>query len=355
MIHFDHAATSLPRVPVALAAALAAADLPSAGRGRHSGQSAAIEIIDEARSSIAGLVGGGRVVFNSGTTYGLNQAINGLAWNEAAVDPLLHDAARLPLMRARRPLWVMPADRDGRLDLARMRDDWHGDLVVVGHGSNVNGVVQPVAELVELAHHHGARVIVDAAQTAGVVALDEVLERADIVCFSAHKGLRALPGTGAMVVRGDLHITPLVVGGTGSGGNLDNDELDLPQSLEAGTVNLPGIAAIGAAARAFAPWPVADRTRALLEAVRRAKPGHIWSGELPTVSFAYHGIDPYLLEDSLDRGFGIATRAGTHCAPLAHTTLSSSATLRVSAGACTTDADLEALASALLSITHALR
>lgn len=352
MIHFDHAATGLPRLPAAVQAVHDAAELPSAGRGRHRGQARTAQRLADARAALAELTGGTMTVFTAGATHALNQAIGGLEkLTRAALDPLAHDAARLPLEKRAAPIWTMPHAADGRIDLARTAAEWPRDLdtVVVGHGSNVNGVLQPVAELTELAHARGARIIVDAAQTAGVLPLGQDAAKADMVCFSSHKGLRALPGSGALVCRGTPTLAPLIVGGTGSSA----ETTSLPEALEAGTLNYPGAIAMGVAAASFRPWPYRERAAALREAVRRAGITTIWSGDLPTVSFVIPGHTPAFIEDVLDRAFDIAVRSGRHCAKLAHTTLGTleAGTVRVSAGATTTDAELDMLTRALTAIS----
>lgn len=349
MIYLDHAATSLPRRPEAIAAATAAMEMASPGRGRHGPQEAARALVEEARASVAALGGGGVVCFTPGATHALNQAI--LGWRprprRVGLGPLLHNAALRPARALGAPTFDLPADPDGRIALDA---EWPPDLdlLVVTHGSNVSGLLQPVEALLERAARLGAAVIVDAAQTAGTVPLPE----AHAVAFSAHKGLAAIPGAGALVLRPEVRLEPLVRGGVGFDSAADDVPDALPARLESGTANLPGIAALGAAARVAEPWDWEAAGRALREAVRRADLSPIGAGALPVVSFAVEGWPPLVLEELLDRSFGIVTRAGLHCAPRAHAYLGSGheGALRVSAGRGTPDSDLEELTRALRAL-----
>ncbi len=345
-----------------------AAPLP--GRGLHSAQAEATAIVETSRASVGALLPPGRVVvFTSGTTAALSQAILGLlpAPRNIACDPLAHNAVRRPIARlAHRGAKVsmLPHDREGRVVLVRAARGWVTgiDLMVVTHGPNLNGVVQPVAELVAIAHAQGARVIVDAAQTAGR-RIARCRRRRSGCVLRAHKGLAALVGIGVLAVRGSVELEPLVVGGTGFDSQADDMPVELPGRLEAGTPNLPGIAALGVAAeyaRAH-PFAVEPCTEALHAAIRKAglvpiAPGAPLSPTVPTLPVALvrvPGLSAIELEDVLDRVFGIATCAGTQCAPAAHELLRTGGegALRISAGRSTTSDDLPALSEAIRALT----
>lgn len=353
MIYLDHAATGLPRHPAATAAAVEAFALGNPGRGRHHVQAAALHCVEQARRDVAALVvGGGTVVFTSGCTAALNQAL--LGWRPrpalVAVDPLAHNATRRPLHAMGARTWVLPAGEHGVVDVAAAQDSWRDgtQLVVLTHGCNVNGALQPVPQLAQLAHRRGAAVVVDAAQTAGVVVPLDV-GPADAVAFSAHKGLRALPGVGALVLRGAPVLEPLLAGGTGGDAVSPGMPDALPMRLEAGTPNVVGIAAMGAAARTVDAWDVMGMARRLCDAVERAGMKPVWGGGLPTVGCVVAGRTGGEVEEMLDRVFGIVARGGLHCAPDAHARLGSppEGTIRFSAGSSTTQQDLDALTAAL--------
>lgn len=353
MIYLDHAATSLPRRASAVAKVAEAAEWANPGRGQHGAQHQSLDKIEAAREEVRKLVGFGVVCFTPGATWALNQAIGG--WRPVpeivAQGPMLHNACRRPLLQLGARVWTLPHTSDGRIDIAKAREHWVSgtSLVVVSHASNINGILQPVAELAELAHQRNAGVIVDCAQTAGIqVPLD--VGEADVVAFSAHKGLRALPGAGALVIREQVELEPLVRGGTGH----DSLAVDVPEyapeRFESGTLNTVGIAAMHAAAREALehPWAYAESREALVAAVEGA--GLLCAkGELPIVSFNVPGKSALELEETLDRVFGIVVRAGLHCAPGAHATLGTrdNGAVRASTGSTTSPGELVAFGEAL--------
>ncbi len=353
-VHLDHAATSLPRLPAALEAAFAAADLPSPSRGLGSGPVASAELVLRARLRVASLVKGSwTCVFTSGATASLNAAVAGLTGGREAVvalDPLAHNATSRAVARHAAEVWVLPHDEHGLVDVARAAREWPSavSLVVVTHGSNVTGALQPVAALAEVAKKRGARVIVDAAQTAGLAGVLDLGE-VDAVAFSAHKALAALPGSGALLVAEPSAFEPLVVGGTGSDAEGDEMPPAGAERHEAGTPNLPGIAAMSAAAGHALSRPIdpSAATAALREAIEGAGAHVVGRPEIPVVSFVVPGRGPGEVEEMLDRVWNIRVRAGLHCAPRAHAALGTTGTVRASSGRSTAASDLLLLRSAL--------
>jgi len=364
VIYLDHAATSLPRWPEAVQGASAAANWPTPGRGHHHLQAAAAEQVEGARRSVRELVGFGVVCFAAGATAALNQALLGLTPSPRliGIDPLAHNATRRPIACLQRKgvrCFVLPHHAGGRIDLARLRSEWPAetDLLAVTHGSNVTGLVQPVAEVVEIAHQKGAKVVVDCAQTAGLLSpLDGHVGGADAVAFSAHKGLRGLPGCGALVLRPDLDLEPLLSGGTGHDAETDAMPAEYPARLEAGTPNLAGIVAMGEAARRTLahPWPWRELAGHLREALRGAGVALVGEGTLPIVSFVIEGLPAQGVEELLDRVYDIVVRSGLHCAPQAHAVMGSlaSGTVRVSGGSATTAEEVAALTRAVCHVVR---
>jgi len=351
MIHLDHASTSLPRSRAATTAAREAFDLPTPGRGRYQAQLRSTEIVERARAAVQSALAFETVCFGSSATHALSQAIVGLrpVPRRVAIDPLCHNAVRRPVHALGVPTWVLPADRDGRVDVSAAQDAWvpQTDLAVLTHGSNVNGVLQPVAELAHLAKRQGAFVVVDAAQTAGTVRAE--FDDVDALAFSGHKALASLPGVGVLAIRDAARMEPLVLGGTGFDAAPATMPRELPARLEAGTPNLPGIAALGAAAASAATWDWRTMNDQLQAALAAAGITVNSIGDLPVASFSVHGSTPTEVEEVLDRGYEIQVRAGVHCAVSAHAHLrtAESGTVRVSCGRTTTAAELERLTRAL--------
>ncbi|MGH7482940.1 MAG: aminotransferase class V-fold PLP-dependent enzyme, partial [Longimicrobiales bacterium] len=202
-------------------------------------------------------------------------------------------------------------------------------LLVLNHVSNVLGTALPVAELASAAHRAGALVLLDAAQSAGHVPLDVGALDVDMVAITGHKGLLGPQGTGALWVRAGVDVEPLLRGGAGGDSWLEDMPAALPDRLEAGTLNGPGIAGWLAALEWLAGEDVAVVHRRLadlkadLRAGLEAVPGvRVLSPPAPDgaaiVTIDVQGFDPAVLATRLDREHGVLTRPGLHCAPEAH-------------------------------------
>src|SRR5690606_26141878 len=203
-------------------------------------------------------------------------------------------------------------------------------LVAITHASNVNGAIQPIAEIAEVLADHGAFLLVDAAQTAGTLpfTLDEI--GADLLAFPGHKGLMGPPGTGGLILGPRVEIddlTPVREGGTGGNSEEDFQPRSLPARYEAGTVNTVGIAALGAALEVIAETGVAaigaherEMTTRLIEGLRQIPGVRVLSPSDPerrvaVVSITVDGWEPTDFGAALDDAFQIACRTGLHCAP----------------------------------------
>lgn len=360
MIYLDHAATSLPRLPAALDAATRAFALGNPGRGASRASLEATRAVEVARDEVRAMVGWGTVCFTAGATDALNIALRG--WRPVpacvAVDPMAHNAVSRTLAAMGVATWTLPHDRNGVVQPSEIEGEWRSgtSLVLVTHASNVTGAVQPLGAIAHVATRLGAAVIVDAAQTAGLLPLD--VDGVSALAFGAHKALRALPGVGALVVRSDGVFEPVRTGGTGGDSASESMPAELPWRLEAGTPNVPGIVAMGVAASTVSidASRVRESSEKLRDAVERADVTVYGArSDVPVVSFDVPGIAPGEVADMLDRAFDIVTRAGLHCAPSAHRTLGTieRGTVRVSSGGNTTDEDLAVLTRALRDISGA--
>lgn len=350
MSHYlNHAATSLPRAPHAITAMIDAMALGSPDRGADANAAA---VIAEARRVVADRVGGGTTCFTAGATAALNLAIAGaLTLSErkrVAHDPLLHNASLRPLLAHRATLQPLPHDRHGRIDTAALARDFPDcDLLVITHISNVTGSEQPLDAIAELARARGVPLIVDASQSAG---LREAIP-GDFVAFSAHKAFAGPPGVGALVVRAHApEIPPMLHGGTGGESAATEMPRELPLRFEAGTPNLPGIAAFAAAASAPKRRPVARAAiDDLCARLQRAGASVVGAPDAAIVSFTITGLEPRDVARIMSSSFGVELRAGLHCAPLAHRALGTfpSGTARVSWNTETDRAALDAVVAAV--------
>lgn len=239
-------------------------------------------------------------------------------------------------------------------------------LVVMTHASNVCGTVLPVDAVGEVCHAHGVPLVVDAAQTAGVIPLDMRECGASAVCFTGHKGLLGPQGTGGCVLDPAFAegLEALVAGGTGSSSDSEEMPSFMPDRLEAGTPNLPGLAGL-AAALGWLEKTGMDAVRAHEQALSQrlidglaplAAAGRVRMMGLPTsegrtgvVSIQTPGHDLAQVAHDLDARYGIQTRVGLHCAPSAHKTLGTfpAGTIRFSLGWANTEADVDLAISAL--------
>ena len=364
MIYLDNAATSFPR-PAAVARAMTDALTRcggNPGRAGHALALAAGRTVEGCREAIAAMLGetdATRVVFACNATDALNMAIHGvLRTGDHVVTTLLeHNSVLRPLSELSRSgaitLTIVPPDAQGMIrveDVSRALTP-RTRLVAMTHMSNVLGVAQDVAAVGTVCRKRGVLLLVDCAQTAGHLPLTPRAWGAALLAMPGHKGLLGPHGTGALWVREDVKPAPLRQGGTGSASESMFQPRMMPDALESGTLNLPGIAGLHAGMReALARREEAHAaTVALCDALRGellAMPGvRVYTPEGATlVSFNIEGIASQETAAALD-GMGIAVRGGLHCAPGVHRFLGTleSGAVRVSPGRYNTREDVRAL------------
>jgi cysteine desulfurase / selenocysteine lyase len=367
LAYLDYAATAARRPPQVARAVAAYLDDVGAtpGRAGHRLAAEAGRIVLRCRQALARLFGlpgdPGRIAFAANATQALNTALAGtLAAGDVVVATVFdHNSVLRPLHRlaAERGIVVrlVPGAPDGTLDDAALQRALDGAaLLVVNGASNVLGNALPVARLSTLARAAGARVLVDAAQSAGHLALDVERDGVDLLAFTGHKGLLGPHGTGGLWVRDGIDVVPLLRGGTG-GDSLEREMPErYPDHLEAGSLNGPGIAGLLAALEWLAAEGVArvhereQRLKARLRAGLAAVPGvRVLSPPAPDgvgiVTITAPGIEPGVLADRLDREHGVLVRAGLHCAPEVHRLLGTApaGAVRFSVGWATTEAEVD--------------
>ena len=377
-VYLDHAATCLPKAPGVAEAMVQALSLPSPGRGNSARSAEAAAIVSRCRSTLCRLIGGtdpSRVVFTAGGTDALNLALFGLLepGSHAVTGVLEHTSVTRPLANLRRDggiTSILECDADGFYRPGELDDLLSvpptATLVVLSHGSNVAGTVQPVAELAAVCRARGALFLLDACQTAGHVPIAVEDWGVDLLATGGHKGLLGPPGVGALYVgeRAEPRLRNTRFGGTGGGG-WDAMPPDLPHRLEPGTPNLPAIAGLLAAAEWIEAAGVAtlhDRSVApigrLIERLT-ALPGVRLLGTADAsrrcglATFTLPGWDPAEAAAVLDASFGVECRAGLHCAPGAHQqflTADGGGGLRFSVGPSTAPAEIDAAADAVAAL-----
>jgi selenocysteine lyase/cysteine desulfurase len=236
--------------------------------------------------------------------------------------------------------------------------------VVCQHAGNVSGAIQPVRQLADIAHAHGALMLVDGAQAGGHLEVDLGTLGVDAWACSGHKGLLGPQGVGVLYLAPDCEPSELVVGGTGAGESEDPiGPSSRPDRYEAGTANVPGILGLGASARWLAAHGTTQRddearlTRRLLDGLATL-PGYRLIGpgsdapRVPVVSVVHDILAADKIAFALDRRWGIAVRPGLHCAPWAHRVLGTGdcGAVRLSIGHGLRDDDVDTLVSALAAL-----
>ena len=336
MIYFDAGATTLQK-PEAVRRAMyqAVHTLSSPGRGSYPATRRAEETDLRCRMAAAELFhvdDPAHVVFTSCATHGLNIAIRTLVkpGSRVVISGYEHNAVT-------RPLHAIPnveiAVADGPLfDPAAMLAQFRqalaqpADAVICTHVSNVFGYVLPVSDIAALCREKGVPFVLDASQSAGMLPVDMKALGASFIAMPGHKGLYGPQGTGLLLC--GCEPAPLLRGGTGSQSLLQEMPAELPDRLEAGTHNMPGIAGLLEGLRFVQRQGVAriadyEGELGRYAAQRLAEiPGvEVFSGPEQTgvVSFRVSGWDCEELGEAL-ASRGIALRAGLHCAPLAHRT-----------------------------------
>jgi cysteine desulfurase family protein len=367
-IYLDNAATTFPK-PRQVGEALRdwlETGAGSPGRGNHAFALRSGDAVHRVRRGLARFFGvrdENRVVFCCSATDALNLALKGFLdeGDHVLISSMEHNSVLRPLrgleQDRRIRLEVVPCDSLGRLDPGDIvsRFNERTRLVVVSHASNVAGTVQPIKEIGTAVRERGAYLLVDAAQSAGVLPLDLGALDVDMVAFAGHKGLYGLQGTGCLIVGDRVRsLRPWREGGTGVDSLSETQPRAWPEAFESGTPNVPGILSLGAGL-AFVEEKGIDAIRG----VEMERCSRIWEGlagfdnvelygpppgegRVGVLSLNIKGWEPEDVGDILNSNHGIRVRTGLHCAPLAHRTLGTHplGTVRLSPGYFSTPDDI---------------
>lgn len=346
LIYLDSAATSWPK-PAVVADAVKRwiVDVgANPGRSAHRQAAESARVVYETRENLAMLLGAGQsryVVFTANCTAALNMAIHGIVvpGSHVITTSMEHNSVIRPLryLEGTRgvELTVVDADSEGRVLPEQIENAIQSktSLVVINHGSNVVGTLQPLTGIKDAIGR--IPLLVDAAQTAGGFPLNMELDGIDLLACAGHKGLLGPTGTGCLCVSPELaeRMEPHFRGGTGSRSELEYQPDVYPDRFESGTLNVAGIAGLGAAVSYLLRQGVyqirvkeVQLTQHLTDRLRRIKGVTVYGPEdaaecMPTVAFNIAGLTPAQVGYELDRTYNVACRVGLHCAPLAHKTL----------------------------------
>lgn len=375
-IYLDNAATSWPK-PETVYAAVDHFNRNiggNPGRGTTSFALTPASMVLETRELLAQLFNISdplRIAFTLNITEALNLALKGILQpgDHLIISSMEHNAVVRPafaLVEQGLEITVIPCSPEGLLDTKALVKaiQKNTKMVCLLHASNVTGTIQPIEEVGKICREHNILFLVDSAQSAGVLPIDVQGQSIDILAFTGHKGLLGPQGTGGIYVRPGIELKPLKEGGTGSKSQDTKQPLFMPDCLESGTLNTPGIIGLGAGV-AFVLERGIDIIRfheqMLMEIlwnhlkkipkIKMYGPSNI-KDRTAVLSFTIGNMDSSHISFLLEREFGIATRAGLHCTPLAHQTIGTleQGTCRLSPGFFNTEQEMEAVINAIAII-----
>ena len=339
MIYLDNGATTYHK-PEAVIQAVADAmrHMGNSGRGSHQASLGASRTIYDTRVLVSELFGLGNPLQ---VAFTANMAVQGIfsPGDHVITTMLEHNSVLRPLYRMREngvELTIVRADRLGNIryeDMeAAIRPNTKG--IICTHASNLTGNLVDIARVGEICRRASLVFILDASQTAGVFDIDMGMMGIDVLCFTGHKSLMGPQGTGGICVREGISIRPLMAGGSGTHSYSELHPSDMPEALEAGTVNGHGIAGLHAALEFIKETgmeSIRNREQLLMrrfyQGVSDIRGVTVYGDfsrmdlHAPVVALNIRDHDSGEVSDGLAVDYGIYTRAGAHCAPLMHQAL----------------------------------
>lgn len=346
-IYFDNGSTSFPKAP---GVASAMADLLEHGafninRGSYEGAYEVADCVLETREKLAELFhaeSSKQVIFTPGITYSINFFLKGLlkTGDHIITTSMEHNAVMRPLCQLEKQgitYDMVQADETGMVKAedfeAKIRPETKAVIMI--HASNVCGTVMPIEEVGDICKKYGIFFAVDTAQSAGTLDVDMKKCGIDFLAFTGHKGLLGPQGIGGFLISDalDKELSPLIAGGTGSQSDLLSMPERLPDKYESGTMNLPGIIGLHAALKYLEEMTIQklhDKKMRLTQyflkklkefpSVKVAGTIEI-DNRVAVVALDFTEMDNSVVAFELEQNYGIMTRVGLHCAPMAHKTL----------------------------------
>lgn len=377
-IYVDNAATSHPKPPEVYEAVLHTLKEIGAnpGRGGHKPSLLASRIVFETRELIANFFNAersSRIVFTSNATEALNIAIKGILkeGDEVITSPLEHNSVLRPLFSLKKSkdieIKFIDCAADGTFDPFSVEKliTKKTKLIALTHASNVIGTIMPVKDVFSLCKRYNIVTLLDAAQTAGVIPIDVMDMHIDLLATAGHKSLFGPQGTGILYVKEGITLKPLKEGGTGTQSSSTDQPIDMPESLESGTLNTPGIAGLKAGIEFILRTGIKniraheirlneilinkllDNKNILLYGPKNAE--KISS----PLSFNIKNLDCSEVGFILDEIYDIYVRVGLHCAPLTHKLIGTfpHGTVRISVGYFNKEEEIDAIVKAINEIS----
>lgn len=380
MVYIDNASTSWPK-PESVYRAMdefMRRNAGNPGRGSHGMALAAAEVVEETRTLLARLFNiptPERIIFTLNCTDAINMGLKGLLrpGDHVITDSIGHNSLARPLKKLERQgvkvERLLPSPSNGVLSPHAIEAaiTERTRLLVVTHGSNVTGVVQPIEKYGEIARRHGIVFMVDAAQTAGKCPIDVQTSFVDLLAFSGHKGLFGPPGTGGLYISQRVDLDTMREGGTGTFSEMEEQPDVFPDKHESGTLNTVGICGLGAGLK-FILEQGLEKIRAkeekltqkLIQGLSNIGGVSVYRAtdcalQTAVISFNIDGYEPTEVGVILDQAFDIKVRTGLHCAPSVHRLIGTfpRGTVRISPGYFNTEAEIDFVISAIKKIARA--
>lgn len=343
--YFDNSATSFPKPESVYKCVEKAVRLYGAnpGRGGHRMAVEASQAIYETREKVASLFNIKnplQIAFTYNSTYALNFAVKGAVPKDSHIitTSFEHNSVLRPVFYEKDEnnahVTIIEPSEDGNIHsediIAAMKPETKA--VVLTHMSNVTGAIIDLLPITTEARKRNILTIVDVSQSAGFLDIDVEEMKIDILCFTGHKSLFGIQGTGGIYIREGIPFSPIIEGGTGSFSKMKRQPHSMPEALEAGTLNTPGIVSLGAGIDFINSIGLENirkheysLTEKFIEGIKNIEEIIIYGPEKrgPVVTLNIKGVDSGDLAAYLDEEYGILTRAGIHCAPLAHESMHS--------------------------------
>lgn len=376
MIYMDNGATSYPKPPEVIETLIdvMANYCANPGRAGHFMAARTAQEIYKVRLAAARLFNikdPSRLVFTKNCTESINMALKGILkeGDHVITSSMEHNSVVRPLMELRKrgiSTTFISCAQDGSMDPADIKEAIKSNtkIIIMTAASNVIGTKMPLEEIGRIALRRGIIFMVDGAQGAGHMDLDVEENHIDILAAPGHKGLLGPQGTGLLYIRKGISIRPLLAGGTGSRSNEEEQPEDFPEGFEAGTMNAPGIIALGAAIRyinKIGVEVIEEHERKLTAKLQQGLADingvilygpHDVHDKTAVVAMNIDGMDCEEVARELNDRYGIAVRAGFHCATVAHKTIGTGdiGCVRICPGFYTTERDINATIEAVRSI-----
>jgi len=349
----------------------------SPGRSGFDAALEAEEVVNGTRKMLTKLFNGGpdhnRLTFSYNATDSLNLIINGLVeeGSHVVTTMLEHNSVLRPLhfhkTKGTIDVTYVPFDNDGFVNPEDIRNAIRPNtkFVIVTHCSNVLGTIQPIEEIGKICRDKGVLFVVDGSQGAGSVDFDMQACNVDVYCFTGHKCLMGPTGIGGSYVREGVEIRHTRAGGTGVRSAQESHLDEYPYRLEYGTLNLLGVGGLHAGVKWITEQGVMnihhremDLWEKLCNAVSQIDGVTTYcangrKNHNPVLSFNIKGFEAGDVGTMLDVDYNIAVRTGLQCAPMVHKhigTYDMHGTVRMSIGAFTTEAEIDAAIEAVKEI-----